>query len=720
MKMKMRLPVLLLAVLMLLLTPALAAGAEGEDDEPTYIVQLHSGIESITSMGGNLKLKIGESYALPQEGDVLYSDTKLLYPGYTLVGYVVNLWGNGFYQEGSPDGVALSEATVYCSPEQFVNENPTQYKPDFRLREEMLGLTGLGYRADVWAAWRADTHPLTFFLTDGTKLTGANLPTSIRTGMTVALPQVPADAVREGYDFMWTYGGLNYGPGQDYTLPGYSDKTKEVIFTATYIRRRHQFDIAYVTVDQNGASDVTHSVTTSGVPDSETGTVTFDYGTALDTVLGTPAEREGFTFGGWFLDRECTRPLTDDDTKTLRYQSAYAKWSLIPGYTFHVSFEGMATTAAQYGTSLTVPEVPAELLAAHVGYRFGGWSNGRQIYVPGQTVKVSENMTLTALWDKVYHDLIVTENGKSTTTSHIEGEQIDIGVRKKTDYTFLGWFSEAGELVSADGKLTMPGGDLKLEARFEAVYYTVTLKLDGAEYKSLRVRSGESVTLPVPEKTGYSFSGWYAAGVRAESSYIPTGDVTLEAAFEELVYRLIYANNIGMEPIAYTVKYSERNEFPLPEIPAFAGYRFVKLTDANGNTVVSDSLTLDGDVTLTAVYEPMSASVSWVNPATGKTEETTVRFGEALVLPAEPEAPKGYRFAGWYNENGELAEAGTPMDENWLFLTAKFEPTGDGTADFVKYLRVAAVGAMLIGVIAVVSVLIVRTPTKKTGKKSGR
>lgn len=715
MNIKKRLPALLLAVLMLFLTPALVAGAEdsGDDEEPTYIVQLHSSVEKlIPSLGNNLKLKIGEVYnKLPKENDILYSDTAMVYPGHSLVGYAAYVWGGSeqlFYKEGSEVGVPLDEATIYGAPEELVAEDPVQYKSAFVLREGMLNDTGLGLRADVWAVWKKDPHELTFTLEDGSTLPSL----TARVDQAVTLPDAPVEALREGYDFMWSWGGLNYGPGQDYVLPGYTDKSKVVEFKAIYVRKQYQFNITYVTFDKNGNSEKVSSVSYSGLPDSETGTVTYAHGTALSTVLPAPTAREGFVFGGWYSDEACTAALTDADTGRALYQTAYAKWTPVDGYKFRIAFEGMDAMEVAYGETLTIPQVPESLTATHVGYTFGGWSSGSMLYVPGQTIRVTESLTMTAAWDENLLDLVLKEgSGSPKKSAHIEGEQIYIGVRSMAGYRFLGWFDEDGTLISEDGSFTMPGRNLTLEAKFEQESFLVRLVQDGKNSEH-RVKNGESLTLPTPERTGYRFVGWTGDGVQATGAFTPTADIVLTAQFEEITYTLTYTNNLNSQTYTETVNYSERESVTLRDADEISGYRFVEYTDGNGKKV-EGTISLDGDLTLCATYVPLTLTVKWVNPATGKTETQTVEMGSALTLPDAPETPDGYRFIGWYNENGEKVENGSEIGAATV-LTARFE--ADGTAakgGFEKYLWIVAIGVVAIGAVSFLCFLLVRTPSKK-------
>lgn len=80
------------------------------------------------------------------------------------------------------------------------------------------------------------------------------------------------------------------------------------------------------------------------------------------------------------------------------------------------------------------------------------------------------------------------------------------------------------------------------------VYYTVQFDANGgtmSQESSVRVKEGESVTLPEAAQEGYSLNGWYHGTERAGAageSYRPAGDVTLKAEWTQSVNYEAYAS----------------------------------------------------------------------------------------------------------------------------------------------------------------------------------
>lgn len=81
---------------------------------------------------------------------------------------------------------------------------------------------------------------------------------------------------------------------------------------------------------------------------------------------------------------------------------------------------------------------------------------------------------------------------------------------------------------------------LMSEEEYNKVYgpknYTLTYILDGVEYKSLNILEGSNVSAEaIPEKTGYTFSGW-----KNEPTVMPSHDVVVNGSFTVNSYKVSY------------------------------------------------------------------------------------------------------------------------------------------------------------------------------------
>ena len=110
--------------------------------------------------------------------------------------------------------------------------------------------------------------------------------------------------------------------------------------------------------------------------------------------------REGYVFGGWYLDAECDTPAEPEKIVMDRDVTFYAKWTPVPVYTvtFDMNYEGvfrvMEIGVAENGS-------PGEQIFTPVreGFVFGGWY--RDAYCKTAfdgTAPITSDMTLYAKW----------------------------------------------------------------------------------------------------------------------------------------------------------------------------------------------------------------------------------------------------------------------------------------------------------------------------------
>ena len=106
----------------------------------------------------------------------------------------------------------------------------------------------------------------------------------------------------------------------------------------------------------------------------------------------------GYTFAGWFTDKECTTAY-DFSSKVTGDITLYAKWNI---NSYKVSFDsnGGSSVAAQsvnYNTSATKPADPSM-----TDYTFAGWFTDKDCTTAYDfSSKVTGDITLYAKWDKI-------------------------------------------------------------------------------------------------------------------------------------------------------------------------------------------------------------------------------------------------------------------------------------------------------------------------------
>ena len=167
--------------------------------------------------------------------------------------------------------------------------------------------------------------------------------------------------------------------------------------------------------------------------------------------LPTPT-RTGHTFDGWYTKATGGTKVTGSTTITTNSSHAlYAHW--IPN-TYTITFDpngGSCSTESKIVTyGATYGDMPK---STRLGYSFKGWftksRGGIEILGTDRFASLS-NVTVYAQWAPV---LVVTFDAKGGSASVLSKEVVfgqvygELPIPQKTDYVFVGWFSEGGSEI---------------------------------------------------------------------------------------------------------------------------------------------------------------------------------------------------------------------------------------------------------------------------------
>ncbi|MBR5128170.1 MAG: leucine-rich repeat protein, partial [Roseburia sp.] len=272
--------------------------------------------------------------------------------------------------------------------------------------------------------------------------------------------------------------------------------------------------------------------------------------------------KKGYTFAGWYTSAEVQDDTTKWDfaeDKVKEDTTLYAKWNP-NAYKLHynLNYEN-----AQNIESKTVifDEAYGELEdVARTGYTFAGWytlpQNGEP--VTAETICTNDtDTTIYAQWLVNQYTITFDANGGSVditemvvTFDSVYGE---LPIPTREGYTFKGWYTdkEAGQLIEKDVKVSITQSQT-VYARWEANKYEVTLDANDGTLETEKVNvtyDSAYGELPVPVKTGYTFTGWYTAleggsEVSAETIVTIASNHTLYARYEE---RIIDSGTCGTD-----------------------------------------------------------------------------------------------------------------------------------------------------------------------------
>ena len=266
-------------------------------------------------------------------------------------------------------------------------------------------------------------------------------------------------------------------------------------------------------------------------------------------------------------------------------------------------------------------------------------------------------LTLTLTADKLYTVTMDTAGGDPIRPIQytVESEAFQLPTPVRTGYIFLGWTGEG--ITEPQKTIEIPQGstgDRTYTANWQVIEYTIITLLEGGNAGS----SGEyfytveqTVTLPTPTRTGYTFLGWTGEGITTPQPNVTipkgsTGDKTYIENWKLTEYNITMDLNggSGETTLLYTVI---DDEFALPT-PTRNGYEFVGWT-GEGITTPQTSVIIPkgstGNKAYTANWKVIEYTITLdtnggpaVSPIKYTVEDTFT-----LPYPLRP----GYEFAGW-------------------------------------------------------------------------
>ena len=266
-------------------------------------------------------------------------------------------------------------------------------------------------------------------------------------------------------------------------------------------------------------------------------------------------------------------------------------------------------------------------------------------------------LTLTLTADKLYTVTMDTAGGDPIRPIQytVESEAFLLPTPVRTGYIFLGWTGEG--ITEPQKTIEIPQGstgDRTYTANWQVIEYTIITLLEGGNAGS----SGEyfytveqTVTLPTPTRTGYTFLGWTGEGITTPQPNVTipkgsTGDKTYIENWELTEYNITMdlSGGSGQEKVVYTMT---DEDFELPT-PTRHGYEFVGwmgegITTPQTNVKIPKGST--GNKAYTANWKVIEYTITLDTnggPAVSPIKYT-VEDSFTLPYPLRP----GYEFVGW-------------------------------------------------------------------------
>lgn len=407
-------------------------------------------------------------------------------------------------------------------------------------------------------------------------------------------------------------------------------------------------------------------------------------------------EKEGYDFAGWVGEdgNATTIPATmpaEDTTIKATWTPKQYKVTYISdvidngdGTTTDVIVDGFNEKLVDYGSDVPSPEMPTK-----TGYTFGGWFDADGVQNTEYKTMPAKDLVFTAKWNPIegvpytfeVYEMKVDGTYPDTATSTTTLTDGEVG---KT--VSVGYSAPAG-FTLADSKLSgtiVVGEDLVLYAYIARNEHTFTA-YDDTEASNVVAQEDYLYGAPIaavadPVKTGYAFTGWVDAD--GASVTIPAlmgdEDITVYATWSKNAHDAtfdagdgyfvddngdpIYDDN-GDKVSTETTPTTFGEEISAPaNNPVKDGYDFVGwapaddpenvITDGNYGTMDDDgesfvAVWTEASYKLT-FYEYVAVEGGPEAPTVAKSyAETTVKYGNEIVFPKDPEFEGYYNFLGW-------------------------------------------------------------------------
>lgn len=283
--------------------------------------------------------------------------------------------------------------------------------------------------------------------------------------------------------------------------------------------------------------------------------VTYEVGSLIDAP--EPPIKEGYTFLGWYTDEALTT-LFAFDVMPDHDLTLHAKW-VTNTYTIHFISDGIMLVEHElsFDDPIESPQEPTK-----EGFTFMGWYLDQfftTLFI--FDTMPSHDVTLYAKWTINTYSLqfdTQSENSLDTILIDYDDDIPSLPMPSKGGFTFEGWYLDISYSQSMN-IIKMPSHNVTLYAKWTINSYTITFNTNGGSVIETIIDDYQSLfDIPITEKTGYTFEGWYI-DIEMLNPYdvevytIPPYDLTLYAKWSINSYTITY----------YSVDHDETMSLPL-------------------------------------------------------------------------------------------------------------------------------------------------------------
>ena len=243
--------------------------------------------------------------------------------------------------------------------------------------------------------------------------------------------------------------------------------------------------------------------------------------------------RYGYTFKGWYLDKDYQNRITEIKRGSSGNLTLYAKWA---ANKYTIQFNGnkhttgnMELQTIKYGKAAKL----SKNTFARTGYTFKEWNTKadgsgtaykNQEEVKNLSAKNGDTITLYAQWKKakktektysITYKLNKGKNNKSNPASYTKKTAtIKLKNASRKGYTFKGWYSDKKYQNKVTQIKKGSTGNVTFYAKWTANKYTIKFNGNGAKSGSMKAvkncKYNKTYTLKKNsfKRKGYTFAGW--------------------------------------------------------------------------------------------------------------------------------------------------------------------------------------------------------------------
>ncbi|MBQ9020126.1 InlB B-repeat-containing protein [Candidatus Saccharibacteria bacterium] len=296
----------------------------------------------------------------------------------------------------------------------------------------------------------------------------------------------------------------------------------------------------------------------------------------------------------------------------------------------------------------------------------------------------AEDLNLYAKWNVNKYTISYDLNGAD---GYIPPEIIEYGTPvsapatpSRVGYTFLGWKDSNGEYEFT----TMPAHNVELFADWQVNQYTVTFDADnGTTPTSLTGDYDTDFIAPAPEKTGYTFLGWYLK----ENPSLPfpyetfiASDLNLIAKWRINQYTISFDTDGGSEIPSITADYG--TPVSAPAAPVKEGYTFLGWYLDGIRLNINDSLTIPAkNLTLIAHWSKNEPAIpAPVDPSPNiPSENNTPVANDDVTTPSSEDSLPSSESSTYYN--GSTATRSASPNNSSATSNSSSDKTPDSSAN---------------------------------------